>query len=467
MPKGVTKAQFKKFAKYYDTDVFIEAGRIIRQRAKSYDSLDPIERAEKIALLFGTFKNPDKETVLTPWRVVNMQMVKTFGGYNFFDDDFEHNTIDGSPAGRFIWKQEGESIYNPQSKVLDINTKEGLHALFVAVTIYERELWNKDGRFNPADIWSEVLENNIYAVAKTPMAKTITLRTLCGYDDKLVTNVTHIPGLVEIIKATKDGLQLAASQIKEVFGNVNFDAVIGNPPYQEETAKKETENGQKAVTNIFQYFQLLANEVSSGKTCLIYPGARWIHRSGKGMKTFGFDQINSPHLSKVIYYPEANEIFTDVGIHDGISIVFCDKLRTNEPFEYVYQHKGESYSAKISTPGESLIPLNPLDGLVVNKIESFVQEQSLKFLSAGIYPQKLFAIESDFAERNPSKVQLYTGQPFDSEKTIKLFTNDKAGKIGRATWFLADRDVITVNQQLVDEWQVVVSSANAGGAKKR
>lgn len=53
---------------------------------------------------------------------------------------------------------------------------------------------------------------------------------------------------------------------------------------------------------------------------------------------------------------------------------------------------------------------------------------------------------------------------FDTE--IKLFTNDKAGKAGRSTWYVANRNVIESNQEYIDEWQVVVSSANAGGQKR-
>jgi hypothetical protein len=43
MPKGVSKELFKKFIKYYDPDVFIEAGRIIRHKTKELDRLDPID----------------------------------------------------------------------------------------------------------------------------------------------------------------------------------------------------------------------------------------------------------------------------------------------------------------------------------------------------------------------------------------------------------------------------------------
>ena len=54
----------------------------------------------------------------------------------------------------------------------------------------------------------------------------------------------------------------------------------------------------------------------------------------------------------------------------------------------------------------------------------------------------------------------------DYTTQIKLFTNDKAGKAGRAKWFVVDRTTIKNNLSFIDEWQVVVSSANAGGQKR-
>ena len=73
-----------------------------------------------------------------------------------------------------------------------------------------------------------------------------------------------------------------------------------------------------------------------------------------------------------------------------------------------------------------------------------------------------------FVEKNPDKVRKYNGSDEDIDFTmeIKLFTNDRAGKAGRATWFIANKDVITRNKNYIAQWQVVVSSANAGGQKR-
>ncbi len=37
---------------------------------------------------------------------------------------------------------------------------------------------------------------------------------------------------------------------------------------------------------------------------------------------------------------------------------------------------------------------------------------------------------------------------------------------GATTWFVVPRSVVKVNQKYIDEWQVVVSLANAGGQKR-
>jgi len=247
---------------------------------------------------------------------------------------------------------------------------------------------------------------------------------------------------------------------------MKFDTIVGNPPYQEITSKKDTDNGQKAMTNIFQYFQELADNVSKGYISLIYPGSRWIHRSGKGMSKFGHSQINDAHLSKLLYFSDANEVFDKVEISDGISIVLKNMHQVKDSFDYEYHHNGIKKTAIIEHPGDKLIPLDPTNLAIINKIDKVVSENNWRFLNESVFSRKLFAIESDFVEKHPDKVRPIDEGNFDSENEIKLFTNDRAGKSGRAKWFIASRDVITMNQELIDEWQVVVSSANAGGQKR-
>lgn len=465
MPSGFTKGMFQEITKYYDAEVFIEAGRIIRQRAKSYDSLDFIERAEEIATLFGSFKNPDKETVLTPWRVINMQIAKGIGGLNFYDDNFESMTDGATPNLHWIDTDVTDSVYHPDTKIIDINAKTGLYPLHAAMSLYYQYVQNNDDNYFDADsVYRGILENNIYAIAKTPMAKTITERTLAGYK-KFKTNVAYIENFSNTLKSSiEEGKKL----VEEAFDKVKFDVVIGNPPYQEVTTDLMMKKGQQqSVRNVFHEFQLVADQVARKYSCLIYPGGRWIQRSGKGMADFGLKQINSPHLLEIIYYQQASEVFKDVAISDGISVVVKDYHKKNDGFKFSFIENGLEEQVSLCAPGDKLLVLNPKNSRIVEKIEAFIENNEFHLISnSEVLNRALFKIESDFAERNPDKVEIYNGQSLDYKNQIKLLTNDKSGKAGRATWFIADKDAIEVNSHLIDKWKVVVSSANAGGQKR-
>lgn len=281
MPKGIKKSDFKRFAKYYDPEVFIEAGRIIRQRAKSYDDLEYTERAETIAELFGNFKNPDKETVLTPWRVVNIQLSKTIGGLRYFDENFEHTKLNGKYSITWVDTKITKEVFKTDTKILDINSKTGLYPLFVASSLFhqKRNTLNNDraGRFNKFDedeIIQKVLKENIYVIVKTPMAKTITQRTLAGYN-KWTTNILYVE---EINKKLKLNLSRAIDEIQKGLNVMKFDVVIGNPPYQEDSAGKSTRSEP-----VYQLFMELAYKVSD-KTVLITP-ARFLFNAGSTPKS--------------------------------------------------------------------------------------------------------------------------------------------------------------------------------------
>lgn len=480
MPSGVTKKIFKEFTKYYDRDVFIAAGKRIRALAASADKETPTRRVKQITEIFRHFKNPDKETVLTPWRVVNMHMSETIGGWCFFNEKFEDDTPSEKhqlDEPRFVDRGIVTSdVFNENAHILEINSKTGLYPLYVAYSSYKQKMEGmSDDDWEPEEcqyFWNETIQNNVFVICKTPMAKSITKRTLCGYSNTAI-NAHYFDDLINTLKNKPSLFKkkvLSGSYWKKETDKMKFDAVIGNPPYQEETATQQSSvNGQAPRKNIFHFFQISADELSSGVTSLIYPGARWIHRFGKGvgMSQFGLNQINDVHLEKIDFYADANDIFVGVAIADGITIVYKNKKKTNPQFKYVYHKNGEAIPVTMDPPGEELIALNPRDGYVVKKVVDFVLTRKLDFIHNRVLPRDLFGIESNYVENNPTKVRLLTSEStIDYSTEIKIFTNDKAGKAGRATWFIANRDIVETNQKYIDEWQVVVSSANAGGQKR-
>ena len=478
MPQGVTKIIFGDFIKYYDRDVFIAAGKRIRKLAAAADRETPTRRVQQIAEIFRHFKNPDKETVLTPWRVVNLHMSDTIGGWCFFNEKFEDDTQEEKhrlEEPRFVDRGTVTTeTFREDGRVLEINSKTGLYPLYVAYSFYRQKLEGMtDDDWEPEDLqyfWNDTIKNNVFVICKTPMAKSITIRTLRGFND-IPVNAHYFEDLVNMLINKPEQFKkriLKGNYWKKEVGKMVFDAIVGNPPYQQETIKQQsTTNGQASRKNIFHYFQMAADDISSGAVSLIYPGARWIHRSGKGMAQFGLYQINDKRLEKVDFYPDSQDIFKDVAIADGITIVYKNVKKTEPGFTYVYHKNGVATTVEMQNPQDELMPLNPQDGSVVSKVADFVESNGLSYISERILPRSLFGIESNFVEENPSKVRIYIDDSdIDFSKEIKLYANDKAGKAGRSTWYVASKEIITDSKEYIDEWQVVVSSANAGGQKR-
>lgn len=323
MPKGITKELFKQFIKYYDADVFIEAGKIIRQRVKDLDKVDPLDRVDKLAEIFSTFRNPDKETVLTPWRVVNMHLGKTIGGLSFYDEEFKSSYEDGKAVRRWIDTEHTDKILNPDAHILEINAKTGLYPLYAATSIYWREFQKMNeetaGKFNFEDellLWQKILRENIFVVAKTPMSKEITIRTLIGYHSDWIDNVNAVY-VEDIVEDSKASVSKEADKIEGMFGNMKFDVVIGNPPYQQEAA-----GTRSSKISIYSQFMELAYKLSDVVT-LITP-ARFLFNAGDTPTKFNQEMLNNPHLKIILFEKKSWNIFPNTDIKGGVAVSLYD-----------------------------------------------------------------------------------------------------------------------------------------------
>lgn len=469
MPKGVTKQKFNSFKKYYDPEIFCAAGKRIRAMARAADKLSIEERIERITDIFSTFRNPDKETVLTPWRVVNMHLGDCLGGYNFYDTEYQN--VISEP--RFIDKGEVTAeVFSPESRILEINSKSGLYPLYMAYGIYRTKvkasLFAVETIEEQQAVWDKVIAENIFVICKTPMAKSITKRTLAGFR-KAKVNTRYFEDLINQIKNKPENFVAKVAKGRSYWkaidnDNMKFNAIVGNPPYQEVVDQKESTNGQKVSISIFQYFQSISEKI--GKyTALIYPGSRWIHRSGKGLEKFGLTQMNDPHLALLEFFPCSKDIFKDVAIADGLSIVLKNMEKKECGFTYKYSVDGKTITIQANNPGNDMFSLNPQDNEIIKKLDKAIK--SFGCLHDSILPRNLFSIESDFVEKNPSLVKEYSdGDYYVPQTEIKLFTNDKAGKSGKARWYIANKNVITSGSEYLNKWKVIVSSANAGGQKR-
>ncbi len=350
MPRGVTKQVFRKFKRYYDPDIFREAGKRIREMARMADKFTIEERIARLAGIFATFRNPDKETVLTPWRVVNMHLSDSLGGYCFMNEDFTTPL----ELPRYIeHKDITAEVFHPRSVILEINSKSGLYPLYAAYNIYRTRVEEARKKYGEVthtfalQLWDRTLEENIFVVCKTPMARYITMRTLRGFRDTVV-HARYYPDLIENITSHPDSVVNMLRSGKRFWKinndeNMKIDAIIGNPPYQ-----IEGENTRKSP--IYHLFYDLSFRLSD-KVSLITPG-RFLFRAGQTPKEWMDKILNDPHFKVVRYLHNSAEVFPTVDIKGGVVITYRD---TKCHFGEIGTFKVYTELASVSTKVENHI----------------------------------------------------------------------------------------------------------------
>ncbi|MBD5170782.1 MAG: DEAD/DEAH box helicase family protein [Bacteroidales bacterium] len=316
MPKGVTKEIFNQFKEYYDPDIFTAAAKRIRQMACAADNLTVEERIERIAGIFSTFRNPDKETVLTPWRVVNMHMSDTLGGYTFFNEDFSE-TIE---EPRFV--EQGDvtaEVFTPDSHLLEINSKSGLYPLYLAYNIYRSRV--RDAMFSPETleehqaIWDAAVAENIFVICKTPMAKAITHRTLLGFRK----GKTNMWAPDDLINKIKNQPELFIKKVHDLVGkDVKIKAIVGNPPYQE--VNEGNGNGANPLYHLFIDLGRKLSPIGS----MIHP-ARFLFKAGKTPKDWNEKILSDPYFKVVDYWVKSIDVFNNVDVKGGIAITMWNE----------------------------------------------------------------------------------------------------------------------------------------------
>lgn len=329
MPKGVSKQLFNSFKKYYDPDIFCAAGKRIRAMAKAADSLSVEERIERIATIFGSFRNPDKETVLTPWRVVNMHIVDCMGGYTFFDE--ARKEMIAQP--RLV--EQGEvtkEVFGADTRILEINSKSGLYPLYMAYSVYrnrlsEITLEENRTREGQLQVWDRVLQENIFVLCKTPMAKSITKRTLAGFRSVTV-NTRHFEDLINQITNKADNFLAKIANGKGYWKaneetEMKFKAIVGNPPYQ------VMDGGAQASSKpIYNYFVEIAKQIKPAYLSMIMP-SRW-YAGGKGLDEFRDRMLNDTKIAVLHDYLNPEQVFPNTNIRGGLCYFLWDEKYNNE-----------------------------------------------------------------------------------------------------------------------------------------
>jgi len=454
MPKGISKEDFNKIRKCFNATRFEEAGKKYRALTREADFMHIDERIRQITEIFSYFRNPDKETVLTPWRVVNMHMSDTIGGWCWYDESFDEKTgmlctpryVDQGDVTRQLFDNV-DLAGEVQTKILEINSKTGLYPLYVTYSLFRRRLEEyikaecieKETVSAQEEqvVWDDIVENNMYVICNTPMAKGITHRTLFGF--RQVDQKANIKNVQLIERASKDqeGLVKELKSVGFWKGNsskqeMKFNAVVGNPPYQ----IMDGGGTGSSATPIYNKFVDLAKLLNPNNVSMIIP-AKW-YTGGKGLDEFRANMLNDKQLIKLFDYEDSRDCFPTVDIAGGVCYFLWNKGSDNKCVVTSILGSFRNESTRYLNEHDTFIRNQKvLD--IINKVKS---QTFTGFLSQTVYSRKPFGIRS-----------FQRGFPAKPGRNISLFGSD-------GITYMEEKDV-PQNKEIVDKWKVIMSKASA------
>lgn len=384
---------------------------------------DPIKRATTAIQRFG--KISDSE-VVTPQRIAK-EMVDLIP-----EDDFK-------------------KVFENGNKFLDIASKMGEFAVAIC------------RRAESLGIPKEIVKNSIYSIPTSSIAYEFTrfvyekldlneenlARKFNSYDLLDFTDENDQVDYDLISKFLKQNKSFDSISKQETIDKgdekVNFDIVVGNPPYQENIGTKGVNDS--LGKQLFPHFMKLAMLVSSSKSTMIVP-SKWFtgnaqDRSFLNLRNF---VLTHNHFKKITTYLNGKDVFSDVNTGSVMYYLYDNTYSGPVDFANI-QNEGRTTMERplFEENLDVIIPMNSMISIMQKvKNESFV---SLQTIVTGRNPFGVPATDSELTSK--------TTTDMDNEHKISvLCAYEEVRYISKSE--------VTRNQELMNRWKVCTAKINGG-----
>ena len=428
MPVNFSKQDFKDdFVPFINPINFNFAAHKLLNEIAEANKLSVGLRITKLTEIINKFQNPDKETVFTPWWVVNLQLSTCLGGESFYQMNGKsvyevNNSTDFSSLNPYLLTRKVSidsvtpNLFKLSNKFLDINSKLGLYLLYLAYSLFVKAKQNQP-ILNESDLWKQIIENNIFALCKSHMAQTLTIKTLIGdntnirvnsyiphdddiYIDKKILNHNPNDEIDKLIKKLNDPLTWKKSEITPM----KFDAIVGNPPYDVITKK----NPQPIYPN----FVKLAIKLSPNYISLIIPLKWMVNADFAEFRDF----IKQNNNFQSLYVTENGKcIFKSVEIKGGVCFFLWNKNYHQPTIEITEFNKTEKGCLELRSNVnekndvfQEIIITNPLKISIVKKVKS---APNFEMLDNYVTPPDPYDIKTNYWVQTN---QHWSKKPFES-----------------------------------------------------
>jgi len=199
------------------------------------------------------------------------------------------------------------------STFIDLYMKSGMY-----ITEIVKKLFNNTRKKHTSDeaCLKHILENQVFGLAPTPILQGITQAYIFGFDtEENISRKNFIQH--DIVNEAKIGNTKEKLQVLfKLNNNMKFDAVVGNPPYQDE---EETNNRK---TPIYPYFY--DSSFTIADTSILISPARFLFDAGLTNKQWNKKMLNDKHIKVLLYEDDASNIFPNTDIKGGVAIIKRD-----------------------------------------------------------------------------------------------------------------------------------------------
>ena len=236
------------------------------------------------------------------------------------------------------------------------------------------------------------------------------------------------------------------TRVAELFGGVmQFDVIIGNPPYQ-----LSDDGFGTSAAPIYQHFVEQAKALEPRYLSMVIP-ARWF-AGGKGLDEFRESMLTDDRLRSIDDYLSASDVFPGVGLKGGICFFLWDR-----------ENPGPCL---VTTHFKDEAPSTASRQLLEEGVDVFIRfNEGLSIL------KKVVAVESgqthslSLPESKRFDRMVSSRKPFGLETTFKGKVAKRAGDLlvyqNGGTGYVA-RSSIASGTHLIDKWKVFTGRAAPG-----
>ena len=316
---------------------------------------------------------------------------------------------------------------NSNSNMLDIASKQGEFVYAV---------YRKFGK---------IVANSFYSIPTSKIGYEFT-RKVYELLELDINYIEHNYNSYDLIKPENNLIQ--NNQIKFNDNLMKFNAIVGNPPYQEDDGGG-TGSSAKPIYNLFVD---IAKKLEPKYLSMIIP-TRWF-AGGKGLDEFREEMLNDIHITQLHDYLNPESLFPNTNIRGGIcyflwSLGYNNTKNLTKVTTY-NKNKSISVMRNLKDSGNNIFIRQMVSLEILNKVKV---DKKFKSFSKFVSSRKPFGLDSKF---NSSSDLLLTEKGLIDP--VKCYIKGK--KVG-----YVDKNKYHFNDGLVNSYKVFTSFANNIGTE--